>query len=112
MVPRAAPNPGLWAKGKIVSQAPPTLQVRIAFTAILQNPSGLYQDETTLTVPADIVDDPRFREQACSQIIKAQFALGGLIRRVDEDTVEAIPMCRVLNVQAKMDKVSRLGLVL
>jgi hypothetical protein len=100
------------SKGKTVSQPTNTLQVRIAITAILQNPPGVYEDETTIAVPADIVDDPRFRESACSQVIAAQVARGALYRKIDEDTVEGIPMARVLNITAKMDRVSRIGLAL
>ena len=95
--------------------APPvqqTLNVRISITAVLQNPPGVYEDATTITVPAQIVDDPKFREAACASVIKAQVQAGALLRKIDEDTVEGIPMCRVLNITAVMDKVSRLGLAL
>lgn len=89
-----------------------TVNVRVVIKAILQNPTGMYDDETVICVPVEIVDDPKFREGACAQIIMAQVQKGALIRKIDDNTVEAIPMCRVLNIQAQMDVVSRIGLAL
>lgn len=90
----------------------PTVNVKIHVTAVLQNPTGLYESTREVRAPQQLIDDPKFREAALAQCIQNELSNGALLRVIDENTMEAIPLLRIVNVTAVMDKLARVGLAL
>jgi hypothetical protein len=69
---------------------------KIKVTAILQNPTGIHED----LVP---VQYPEGRSHAAVfQFIGAVTATGGIIREIGKGSLQLIPLCRVVTLDAEI----------
>ena len=77
------------------------MQAIAKIVAVLQNPDGLWEDETSVTMP-----DASYSRSAILRIVSAIAGSGGLVREISSTEVQFIPMCRVKDINVALSNVA------